>query len=192
MHKKCSAKKTGTHIFLQTFCTILLLALTSCENFLKGGDFKDELEKAIDYSNAKSCTLVISSDSTTGTFLSSGERSCKLGYTVDLQYTVKKEDYVFKGLEAVSSRNTAESRSDCVEFTLLTEESDPDAGFYTISVKLIKDAGDILIRAKCTQLPRVKEVFPAKAPLECDQDTTIKITGPHKSHIQRSDCCEDR
>ena len=77
--KKVSVLKVIFWNFLLT--TILLLGgglLVSCDSILDGNEFKEKLEKDIAYANAKECTLAVKSDSQYGSFLSDGEKICKL------------------------------------------------------------------------------------------------------------------
>ena len=95
-----------------------------------------------------------------GSFLSEGEVECKVGYTVDIQFTLNKDDWFFDTLEAVSTADAAESRQDYVQFTLNEKKSDKSKGIYVITVKLLKPAGDILIKPKCLPLPYVTSYTP--------------------------------
>ena len=57
-----------------------------------------------------------------GEFLGSVERTYKVGYESEVQFELNTEDYVFKGLEAVSQNDRTQSRADCVEFTELSKD----------------------------------------------------------------------
>ncbi len=159
------------------FCILplLILLLTSCENFMNAGDVQKEIENAVNKANAKSFNLVISQDTSMGSFLSSGEKECKLGYSINVQFNVKKDSYIFKGLKAVSTSNDEVSRNDCINFT--TIESDSDRGIYKLSIQLLKEATDILILPDCTQVPGVvkDDCLPVYSDSGCEQDTTIAI-----------------
>ncbi len=96
----------------------------------------------------KKVTLTVSSESEYGTFLSAGEKECTVGYTIDLQFTLNKESYIFKGLEAVSTGSGTVLSEEDVLFTIL--ESDDEAGIYKVNVRVLKEINDILIRPKCT------------------------------------------
>ncbi len=138
---------------------VAALMFTSCENFLNGAGIKNQIEEQIAYANATECVFVVKSDETQGSFLSSGDKSCKVGYTTDLQFTVNKSNCVFQGLEAVSSLNPIESRADCVSFTV--SEANENTGTYKITVKIIKYAADILIRPVCVPYPAVASYSPS-------------------------------
>ncbi|MCR5765281.1 MAG: hypothetical protein K6G09_04815, partial [Treponema sp.] len=152
----------------------ILTGFASCKNFLNAGKVSDEIKEAIAYANAKSCIVVVNSDSKLGTFLSSGEKECKVGYSIDLQFTVNADDYIFNGLKAVSSKDNSVSRDEYVAFTVAPLEEKPNS--YTISAKLLIPASDILIIPDCTLIPRIVDFYPPFIPTGYDQDTTISIT----------------
>ncbi len=146
---------------------------SSCQNFMNGGLVKGELENEINYAKAQSYTLFVETDSEQGSFLSAGEKKCKVGYSFDLQFTVKKGSCIFRTLEAVSSSDKKTDRSDCVEIKVT--DSDEANGVYKINVKLVKAASDILIRPVCVVMPYVIEIQPAFNEQGCDQDRTVVI-----------------
>ena len=158
LFKKSKHFKSILTILGGVFLCIVLLA--GCKNFLNAGEVKNQIEDSIAYANAQSCKIYLKSDSTMGSFLSEGEVECKVGYTVDIQFTLNKDDWCFDTLEAVSTADTAESRQDYVQFTLNEKKSDKSKGVYVITVKLLKPAGDILIKPKCLPLPYVTSYTP--------------------------------
>ena len=125
-----------SRLFYNFATTILLLggglaaltSLASCDNFLNAGQVKREIEESIAYNNAPASNVRLKSDDKQGEFLSDGEKSFKLGYNTPVQFTVKSEDYVFIGLEAVSNIDASQSRAEYVQFTAL--ESDTKKGIY--------------------------------------------------------------
>ena len=66
---------------LVCLCVILL---ASCENFLKGRQTADELQQIIEYNNAPGCTILLKSDSSTGTFLAGDSKEFKIGYEEEI------------------------------------------------------------------------------------------------------------
>ena len=157
-------------------CTVLILSpilFISCENFLNGGDIKNEIEETIAYNNAQECTVVFRADSGTGEFLGSVERIYKVGYESDVQFELNTDDYKFKGLEAVSQNDKLISRSDCVEFTPIS--IDEKKGIFKYKIKLLKDVKDILIHPVCILRPKISEISPKFESSGCDQDTPIII-----------------
>ena len=85
---------------------------------------------------------------------------CRVGYTIDLQFTLNQEDYFFDTLEAVSTTDETQSRADYVEITFNEKASDQSKGIYKYTVKLLKYADDILIRPKCVVLPCITNYTP--------------------------------
>ena len=137
-----------------------LTGLTSCKNFLNSANVAQEIQDSIAYANAQSCKLYLKSDPAMGSFLAGSEKECKVGYSTDLQFSLKKNDYYFVSLEAVSTDET-QSREDFVEFTLDEKSSDLEKGIYIVKVKLLKAASDILIRPVCLELPGVTDFSPS-------------------------------
>ena len=165
--------KKKSVIFLTAVCLAVLAGLTSCENFLKGADIKRQLEDQIAYANAASCTIYISAPEGTGSFLSAGEKECRVGYSTELQFTVNAQNYIFKGMKAVSSKDNSQSRNDYVQITTtpLLEKQDT----YKIIVKLLKTASDILIIPDCVLIPKITSVYPPQNNTSYPQDSSIKI-----------------
>ena len=152
-----------------------LLVFASCKNFMNAGEVKEQIENQIKEANAKSVKVVISQDTTMGTFLSSGEKECKLGYSINVQFNLKKDAYIFKGLKAVSTSGADISRKDYVVFTI--KDRDDEKGIYKIEIKVIKDASDIMIVPDCILVPGVvkENCLPVYSDAGCEQDSTIVI-----------------
>ena len=142
---------------------------------MQANDVKSEIEDMIREANAKTVKLVITQDNTMGTFLSSGDKECKLGYSIDVQFNLKKESYIFKGIKAVSTNDAETSRDDCINFTI--KDRDDDKGIYKIEIKVVKDASDIMIVPDCILVPGVvkEECFPSFDASGWEQDSTIRI-----------------
>ena len=158
------------------FVSALLLVFVSCENFMNGSDVQDQLAQMIDVANAKSFTIVISNDTTMGSFLSSGDKECKVGYSIDVQFTVKKDSYVYKGLEAVNKNSTSEKLSDYVSFEEISSEQEKSNGVYKYKVTLLKESNNILIQPNCVLIPKVISVKPESNSTSYDQDELVQIT----------------
>lgn len=149
------------------------LLFTSCENFLNNKDVKDEILDVIAYNNTPSCTVLFRADDSSGTFLTSNEKSCKIGYDAQVEFELNKDNYIFIGFEAVSKSDTTKSREDCVQITPVNY--DEKKGNYVINLKVIKEVNDILIRPKCILIPAIKEISPKFESSGCDQDKPIII-----------------
>ena len=143
---------------------------TSCENFLDAKDAAQEIRDIIDYNNTPSCTVLFKADEGTGTFLTSNEKSCKIGYDSQAEFELNKDSYLFLGFEAVSKSDVTKSREDCVQITPVNY--DEKKGNYVINLKVIKEVNDILIRPKCILIPAIKEISPKFESSGCDQDGT--------------------
>ena len=130
---------------------------------MNGEEIKKNIEDSIAYANAEECTLIIKSDPAYGSFLSEGEKKCKVGYTIDLQYTVTTKDYSFTGLEAVSSSDNSISRSEYIEIKINNPDEAAISGVYKITLKLLKSINDLLITPKFEKL----------------ENADIKIVGEH-------------
>ncbi len=153
----------------------LVLLFISCENFLTGKDVAQELNEVIAYSNAPSSRLVLNAPEGTGSFLSGSEKNCKVGYTIEVQFTVNSKDYVYGGMEAVSKSNPAISRTDYVQFTDLSTETEKQNGTYKVQVKLLKQSDDIMIRPVCVLIPKVTSAWPPNDNTSYPQDSSIKV-----------------
>ena len=171
-------------IFLGLFC---IMIFNSCEDFLESGQVKDDILEAIAHNNAPSSTLVLKAPEGTGDFLSSGEKTCKLGYSIDVKFTVKSDAYVYTGMEAVSKSNTSISMEEYVEFTDISPAVEKNNGTYTVSIKLLKLSDDILIRPKCLLIPKITSISPTFSTTGCDQDSNIEITFNKKMQLTNFD-----
>ena len=187
-----------SNIIILFFSLLIGLCFTSCENFLKGSNVREELAKSIDYANATRCTLYVSALPETGSFLSAGEKECRVGYAIDLQFTVNSSSYIFKGVKAVSTQDNLSSRNDFVAITTNPVEGIADT--YIITIKLLKAANDILIIPDCSLIPKVTDFYPPYNPAGYEQDTTIRISFNKKvdpeyfknfNHIKISDNSRD-
>ena len=151
-----------TVIFLLGAGLCAIAGLTSCQNFLNGAENRKQLKESIAYANAQSCKLYLKADAATGSFLSGNEVNCKVGYTIDLQFTVNKADWYFVSLKAVAANDEDQSREEYVQFTLNENSSDIEKGIYVVTVKLLKPASDIMIKPKCIELPYVSNYTPSE------------------------------
>ena len=89
--------------------------------------------------------LVQNSNAAYGSFLSSGEKKCIVGFGFDIEFTLNKETYLFQGFEAVGQND--ESRASYVSFE--NQQFDEESGIYKAKVRVIQAADDIIIRPNC-------------------------------------------
>ena len=138
------------------------------------GSFSHRYKINKNYGKKEEVTVLVQADAALGSFLSAGETTCIVGYTIEVQFTLNKDEYLFEGLEAVSSKDESVSRADCVSYTEI--ESDRDRGIYKYSVRVMQETKDILIRPVCTLVPKITSITPVLESSGCDQDTSIVIT----------------
>ena len=167
-------KKSLFNLITVAFAAVCALSLASCDFFLHGEELKKELDQQIAYTNAPSVSVYLKADAELGEFLSDGEKTFKVGYDTEVQFTVNQESYVFEKLEAVVRNSPETSRSDSVQFTEV--ESDAKKGIYKINVKVLEQISDIMIRPVCTLLPKISSISPALEANGCNQDSTIEIS----------------
>ncbi len=161
MHHCANLRSLAKKMWGGVLLCLSLSLLASCENFLNGSETKQQLDEAIAYANAKECTIFIKTNPDYGTFLSEGEKKCKVGYNTEIQFTANKDFYKFLRFEAVSTNDNSQSRNDFVECILNQKETNEEQGIYVYSVKILKEATDILVRPVCFEYPRVIQYLPA-------------------------------
>ncbi len=173
-------KKTFSK-FLSTLLggVLLCVIFSACDNFMRAGDIRKEVEAAIEYNNAQSCTVNFSSldakNNDVGSFLTGSQKTMKIGYSEEIQFKVKTNDYIFETLEAVNINDDKPVPEGCITFNI-EESSDETTGLYRISVRLLQKNDNILIRPVCKLRPKVVAVSPVFNSSGCDQDTMIEIT----------------
>lgn len=175
-------KKFSLMSFLPFFALVFCFVLVGCENFMDSADIRKEVEDAIAYNNAASCNVIFRTDIEKGEFLGSTDRLVKVGYSTEIDFELKKDDYVFVKLEAVSQTDKTASRESCVELTLT--KKDEAKGIYSYKIKLLKDASDILIRPVCLEYPKVESVSPSDAQLNpANTQITVKFNVPMEASV---------
>ena len=127
--KKSFPSFIKTLLFNVLFC----IAFTSCQNFMKGSEIRDEITDIIKYNNTPSCTIILKSENTMGEFLAQKE-TAKIGYPIEIQYELNTEDFVFEKLEAVNQNDKNISLADYVELELLNVKK----GIYKYKITLLK------------------------------------------------------
>ena len=81
---------------------ICIAVLTSCENFLRGGEIKQEIEDAIAYNNAKEISVLIQPEEGTGSTVPSGNHKAKKGYNFEVSFS-ENPAYSFIKWKAVTA-----------------------------------------------------------------------------------------
>lgn len=111
-----------------------------------------------DMSARKKVVVMVKSVAEEGEFNSSVEKECIVGYDFDLVFTLNKDKYSFAGFEAVSSADNVTSRADCVSFQ--EQDYNDVTGVYNVSVRVLTEQQDILIRPVCKLRPYVQSISP--------------------------------
>lgn len=151
------------------------LFITGCSNFLNTSEFKHEISNAIDYANAKDISLYIKADTSTGSFLNEGQISAKVGYSVEIQFTLNSNEYVFNKFVAVDSSAPEISKNNIVNFEITSTQEERNRGIYKAKITPVVYDANILIKADCTLIPKIIDAYPPFVPSGYDQDTTIQI-----------------
>lgn len=165
--KKCLITILGGALFCIVF--------SACDNFLNSKDVAKEIQNAIDYNNSITSHILLKAVPNTGEFLSDGEKDCKEGYAIDVQFTLNSKDYVYRGMKAISKTDETKDLSDYVQFTDKSTELEKNNGIYKVQIKLIKSSNDIMIRPDCVLIPKVVSITPVFNPQGFEQDEIIKI-----------------
>ena len=162
---------------IHTFITIILLlgegllaavCLSSCDNFLNGGDVKQEIEDAIAYNNAKELTVLVSANEGTGSTLPGGNYTAKQGYAFEISFS-ENPDYSFVEWIAVEKNNPAKIVTSGVSF----ENSKALKTKVTVS----NDSTAIRILPKCEIRIKVSgEPSPRYEPLGVSRDRSITVS----------------
>lgn len=171
--KKRSLLKTT--ILLLGVGLAALTGFSSCENFMKGGQVRDEIVDVIAYNNAPSCTVSFS-DEGMGSFLVNKKETFKVGYASQVQFEVTKEKYHFVGFKAVINDSDKTPLKDYVKFESAdNDERNAAKGIYKYNVTILKERKDILIIPDCKELPKITQITPAFESNGCEQDFPIEI-----------------
>ena len=146
------------------FVCIAVLLLTSCENFLKATQVKEEIEEAIEIANSSPILYHIIADKDSGT-VSPSQATLKKKQSVNLLFT-PADGWSFICWEALD-RNTNEPVPDAIQF------ENPQK--LETKAVIIKPAENLMIHPKCQLVPKVIEITPKFDNSGCDQDRTIEI-----------------
>ncbi len=160
-------------VFLSLIMITGAMLFTSCGNFMKSGEVRKEIEEAIAYNNAQTCPITLKSEKEVGEFLTGAQVSVKEGYSVEFKYSLKYEDYVLVGFEAVCNTDATISRAAYVKITC--EETDKK-GIYNGTIKLLKKTDDIVIRPVFVAYPAVVSYTPLSNVKNNWANTPIHVT----------------
>ncbi len=145
-------KKSFYSFFAVLGGLVLFFVLASCENFLKGAETRNELERLIREANAPVVNIYITADKETGEISPAGLYSIKLEKTFTLLF-IPNKGYEFIKWEAVDK---------------LTGQKIPDAVFFEnpaaveTKARIIKNITNIHIKPVCIELPKIISKSPEK------------------------------
>lgn len=160
-------------LFLNTILLFLgglaaLIAFTSCENFLAGGEIRKEIEEKIAYNNAKDINVLIMPEIGTGTIVQNTNYTAKLGYPFEISFTEASE-YSFVEWIAVDKNNPEKKLNEGVIFD--------DAHSATTKVKISTDSVAVKIIPSCEKRIALSvEPSPRYDPLGVSRDRSITVT----------------
>ena len=133
-------------------CSLLCLALSSCQNFMEGSGFKKQLDEDIAYANAEKIQIRIQAAEGSGTPFPNGDQTVKKGYDFEVNFS-ENPTYSFIEWRAVSKEDESKT-IDGVEF------ENPKSA--KTKVKVTKSSSDIRILPYCIERIAIKgEVSPS-------------------------------
>ena len=138
--------------------------MTSCENFLKATQVKEEIEEAIEIANSSPILYHIIADKDSGT-VSPSQATLKKKQSVNLLFT-PADGWSFICWEALD-RTTGEPVPDAIQF------ENPQK--LETKAVIIKPTENLMIHPKCQLVPKVIEITPKFDNSGCDQDRTIEV-----------------
>ncbi len=131
-------------------CGFFLMILTSCENFLNGGETARQIQEAIEIANSDPTTIYIEAEKDSGT-VTPPQVKVKKKESFDLSFN-PADDWKFIAWE-VLDRTSGEVLDDVIKFD--------DASKLSVTGTLLKPTENLLIRPKSLRLPSIVSVTPA-------------------------------
>ena len=163
----------------KSFFAVVLVCFTaatliSCENFLKGSNTPQQLERLVSYANAPGCTVLLKSDEAMGSFMAGDSMELKVGYETELYYSANINNCILEDVIAQSATDSGMNMSDYISIKIT--ERDDETGFYKINIKLLQKASNIIITPVCLAYPYVKAYSPANDSEAVFANTPIILT----------------
>lgn len=150
--------------------SLLLITLSSCENFGQGSKLKKEIEDKIKYEKADSCTIRILAADGTGTVVTGTEKTAKVTDRFKVSFK-PASNHNFREWRAVSYSDNTISMADYINFI-----GDPES--TEVEVELLKLSDDILLFPVCVKEFKVTEFSPTvkNSAEKCKRDSAIIFT----------------
>ena len=147
-------------ILISSFSLLMLFTFISCDNFLKAGEVADEINEQINYANAPACSVLLKCEESQGTFIAGDSKEFKVGYETEIYFSANIENCLLDYLVAQSAVDPNKDMSEYIKIEIT--DRDDEKGFYTIKVKMLKQAPDIIIRPVCISFPAIESYSPAE------------------------------
>ncbi|MBR4180186.1 MAG: hypothetical protein IKR45_05720 [Treponema sp.] len=147
------------------FLTVLLVLLSSCENFMKGSGVKDELSKLVEEANAPEVELYIACDPKYGVVAPSGYVSYKTGQSFNLVF-IENPGYKFVRWQ-VQDKTSLQNVPNALSFE--------DANSKETKVKLLSYTKNLYISPECIELPKIESFYPAELDGGIFANTPVRI-----------------
>ncbi len=158
MKNKFCSKFFFKSTFYLFFSILTFVSFISCENFLNGAETAKELNKLVSYANAPVCSVLLKSDESMGTFIAGDSKEFKVGYETEIYFSANIEACILSDLTAQFATDSSKDISEYISIKIL--ERDDEKGLYKISVKVLKEAPDIIIKPVCLPYPAVESYSP--------------------------------
>ena len=139
--------------------------MTSCENFLKAAEIKDQIEEAIAIANTNPVTYYVIADNESGT-VNPSQLRLKKKESFDVMF-IPANGWEFICWE-VLDRDTLEVVDDVIKFENPTK--------LETKGTVLNPKENLMIHPKCSLAPKVKSFEPVSVPSGCRQDESIIIT----------------
>lgn len=141
-------KKSIVPVCWTSFLCVVLLALTSCDNFLKNENISNEIKDTIAYNNAQIVKVNLYCKEGMGTIYPDNYYDAHVGFDFKLQFIPNKKNYELRNpekiFEAVNIKNESKKMSDYVQITYIPQTE--EEGVYSYNVKVLQASNDIRIR----------------------------------------------
>ena len=183
-----NTKLNRSKFFSFLISIIVLLNLTSCENFFADNDLDQKIRAAIDYEKSPWSTFLVSAENNTGTIIPSGTKQYKptdyytIEFTLDPNYEFLEWEFQYRMLEKEAGTATLTTTDkdwykDYIK--IITQKEDEDSKgrmVYTLEIQFTKSTNNLLITPRCGKKPLVDEWKPADDKAGVSAQTEIVIT----------------
>ncbi len=159
------------HTFTKVLAGLLCITFFSCENFLNGGNLKDQLDFNIDYLLAKNISVQVFPIEGTGSTDPAGTRSVKLGYSFPITFSEASDWSFIKWIAVSSTENFDKDNYKEVEGVVFD-----DAYSLKTNAKITVDSNDIRIIPLCSDRLAVVKASPEYSTLGVSRDRSISVS----------------